>query len=273
MLRRLYQLSASLALTALLASCDSSNVEQQAAVTNTNIRELRVVTSGGFTAAYNILAPQFERETGITLKTEYGASAGGAPNSIPERLGRGERFDLIILSRSSLDNLTIEGFVVPDTRRDLVLSTIGMAVKEGAKQPDISTPAAFVQALRSAKSFGYSASASGTYLSTVLLPRLGLWTELEPKSTRVVGDRVAAVIARGEVEIGFQQISEILPIEGASFVGPIPQEYQKVTTFSTGITTNSTSPLDALVLIDYLSSEGVANTIAATGLEPVVSLN
>ena len=93
--------------------------------------EVRVVTSGGFTAAYNILAPQFEDRTGIRLVTEYGASSGGAPDSIPERLARGEHFDLIILSQSSLDSLSERGDVRAESRRDLVRSSIGMAVREG----------------------------------------------------------------------------------------------------------------------------------------------
>ena len=232
--------------------------------------ELRVVTSGGFTAAYNILGPQFEAQTGIRLITEYGASSGGAPDSIPERLGRGEQFDVVILSQSSLNNLAGAGYVRPDTRRDLVRSSIGMAVREGAAVPDISTPDRFVDVLRSAASIGYSASASGTYLSTVLFPRLGLWEELESKSQRVVSERVASVVARGDVEIGFQQISEILPIEGITYVGPIPDEHQKVTTFSTGVTSNAVNEAGAAQLIEFLSSAEVAATIASTGLEPVV---
>ena len=115
-------------------------------------QEIRVVTSGGFTAAYNILAPQFEERTGIRLVTEYGASSGGAPDSIPERLARGERFDLVILSRPSLDRLTARGDVRADSRRDLVRSAIGMAVREGAALPDISTPEAFLETLRNAAS-------------------------------------------------------------------------------------------------------------------------
>jgi tripartite-type tricarboxylate transporter receptor subunit TctC/ABC-type molybdate transport system substrate-binding protein len=258
-------------LTGLLAACQPASREPDQIAGEAGQREIRVVTSGGFTAAYNILGPQFERQTGIALVTEYGASAGGAPDSIPERLARGERFDLIVLSRSSLDNLTGEGFVVPDSRRDLVLSTIGMAVREGAAKPDISTPEAFVRVLRDVESFGYSASASGTYLSTDLLPRLGLWEELSPKGERIVSERVAAVVAQGDVEIGFQQVSEILPIEGADFAGPIPDEYQKVTRFSAGITTTAANPDDARRLLNFLSSAEVADTIAATGLEPVAS--
>jgi molybdate transport system substrate-binding protein len=234
------------------------------------IREIRVITSGGFTAAYNILAPEFERATGIKLITSYGASSGGAPDSIPSRLSRGEAADIIILSRSSLDRLTTSGEVVPESRVDLVRSSIGLAVRAGAPAPDISSTESFVAALLAAESIGYSASASGTYLSTELFPRLGIWQEIEAKSERIVSERVASVVARGDVQIGFQQISEILPIEGIDFVGPIPSAVQKVTTFSAGITTRAENLRDAKALIDYLTSVEVANTITDTGLEPVV---
>jgi putative tricarboxylic transport membrane protein len=235
------------------------------------IREIRVITSGGFTAAYNILAPEFERTTGIRLVTAYGASSGGAPDSIPSRLSRGESADMIILSRPSLDRLTAAGEVVAESRVDLVRSSIGMAVRSGAAKPDIGTTDAFVATLLAAESIGYSASSSGTYLSTVLFPRLGIWEQIEPKSKRILSERVATVVARGEVEIGFQQISEILPIEGIDYVGPIPEEVQKETTFSTGIMTRAENPADAQTLINFLSSTAVSDTIASTGLEPVAS--
>lgn len=254
---------------ALLTACVAS--PQLPLNDGTAQSELRVVTSGGFTAAYNVLAPAFERETGVRLVTEYGASSGGAPDSIPVRLARGERFDVIILSQSSLNALTREGYVRADSRRDLVRSSIGMAIRDGAAAPDISTPERFRQVLLDATSIGYSASASGTYLSTDLFPRLGLWERISAKATRVVSERVATVVARGDVEIGFQQISEILPIEGAQFVGPIPDNYQKVTTFSAGITARADNPSDAERLIRFVSSAAVADTVAATGLEPVVN--
>ena len=254
---------------ALLAACTSSSELSMGSDSSVQ-RELRVVTSGGFTAAYNVLAPAFERETGVRLVTEYGASSGGAPDSIPVRLARGEKFDVIILSQSSLNALTDEGYVQADSRRDLVRSSIGMAVRDGAVAPDISSPERFRQVLLDATSIGYSASASGTYLSTDLFPRLGLWDRISAKATRVVSERVATVVARGDVQIGFQQISEILPIAGAQYVGPIPDEYQKVTTFSAGVTATAENPSDAERLIRFVSSADVADTIAATGLEPVV---
>jgi len=260
---------ASLAL--FMASCQPSTDHTAGDESATaDIREIRVITSGGFTAAYNILAPEFEQATGIKLITSYGASSGGAPDSIPSRLSRGEAADVIILSRSSLDRLTDSGEVVPESRVDLVRSSIGLAVRAGAPTPDISSTESFVAALLAAESIGYSASISGTYLSTELFPRLGIWEEIEPKSKRIVSERVATVVARGEVEIGFQQISEILPIEGIDLVGPIPSAVQKVSTFSAGITTRAENPEDAEALIDYLSSIEVAGTIADTGLEPVI---
>ncbi|MDH3531956.1 MAG: substrate-binding domain-containing protein, partial [Gammaproteobacteria bacterium] len=208
-----------LCLLALVVGCSSLTGRQITTSDANTHRKLSVVTSGGFAAAYNSLAPRFAAATGIELHTEYGSSSGGAPDSIPARLERGESFDLIILSQSSLNRLTEIGEVRPDTRRDLARSSIGMVVGEGAHVPDISTPDLFLDVVMDAESIGYSASASGTYLSTVLFPRLGLWDQLQRKSTRILSERVAAVVARGEVQIGFQQISEILPVEGATFVG------------------------------------------------------
>ena len=153
----------------------------------------------------------------------------------------------------------------------MATSSIGLAVREGAPLPDISTPEAFVETLLAAESIGYSASVSGTYVSTELFPRLGVAEELAPRSRRIVSERVAAVVARGEVEIGFQQVSEILSIEGAAYAGPIPAEYQRVTTFSAGIAADAANPAGAQRLIDFLASEGAATTIAETGLEPATS--
>ena len=260
-------------LVTMISASQAFPQDDQPGIGAADLHELSVVTSGGFTAAYNILAPQFEKETGIKLITTYGASSGGAPDSIPVRLERGEQFDIIILSKSSLTKLTALGLIRPDSLKDLVRSSIGMAVREGVDIPDISSPELFVETLLDARSIGYSASASGTYLSTVLFPGLGLWEQLEPKSERILSERVAAVVARGDVEIGFQQISEILPYEGVVYVGPIPSKYQKVTTFSTGITTRANNAADAQKLIDYFSSAEVAATIAKTGLEPVIAEN
>lgn len=232
---------------------------------------IQVMSSGGFTAAYKVLGPQFEAETGYTLQTAYGASSGGAPDSIPERLKRGEHTDVVILSINGLGNITAAGYVDPASHVDLARSRIGMAVKEGAEIPKIDTVETFTQTLLQADSIGYSASASGTYLSTTLFPRMGIWEDIEGKSERILSERVATVVARGDVEIGFQQISEILPIEGVTYVGPIPDELQKVTTFSTGVAVGTDNSDGAQALIDYLSAADKIEQIKMTGLSPVAA--
>ena len=270
-MRKFSDIGLLMSLTLFVSACQPSVDHVDGDESDTaNIRTVRVITSGGFTAAYNILAPEFEQATGILLVTSYGASSGGAPDSIPSRLARGEAADVIILSRSSLDRLTDSGEVVAESRVDLVRSSIGMAVRSGAPAPDISTVKFFIEAMLAAESIGYSASASGTYLSTELFPRLGIWDEIQAKSKRILSERVANVVARGEVQIRFQQISEILPIEGIDFVGPIPSAVQKVTTFSAGILIRAENSADGQALIDYLSSVEVAGIISDTGLEPAV---
>ena len=271
MLRRRFVI-ALLSLATSLAACAPSG-DTPAAAEAQATREVAVVTSGGLAAAYDVLAPRFQEQSGIRLVTSYGASTGGASDSIPARLERGERFDVLIMSQAGLDALSERGLVRPDTRVDLASSSIGMAVREGTPVPDVSTPEAFVETLLAAESIGYSASVSGTYVSEELFPRLGLAEQLAPKSRRVVSERVAAVVARGELEIGFQQVSEILSIDGAAYVGPIPDEYQRVTTFSAGITTDAENPDGARALIEFLASPAAAPTIVETGLEPVVSVD
>jgi molybdate transport system substrate-binding protein len=231
--------------------------------------DVHVMTSGGFTAAYNELTPQYESATRDKVLTAYGASMGNAPDSIPSRLERGEPADIVILAAPALEELIKQGKVVPGSRVDLVRSTIGMAVRAGAPKPDISTVDALKRTLLDAKSIAYSASASGTYLSTELFQRLGIADQVLPKSKRIVSERVGSVVARGDAEIGFQQVSELLPIEGIDYVGPLPAEVQKVTVFSAGIVVGAKEPEAAKALIRYFTSADAAPVISKTGLEPM----
>ena len=231
--------------------------------------EIKVMTSGGFAAAHADLVPSYEKLTGDKIVTILGSSMGGAPDSIPSRLARGEPVDIVILAAPALDELIKQGKVQPGTRVDLVRSTIGMSVKAGAPKPDISTVEALKQTLRNAKSIAYSASASGTYLANELFPRLGIWDEIKGKSKRIESARVGTIVANGEAEIGFQQVSELLPNKGVDYVGPLPAEVQKVTVFSAGIGAKSQSPEAARELIRYFRSASAAPIIAQTGLEPI----
>src|SRR5688500_7120684 len=177
---------------------------------------------------------------------------GGAPDSIPSRLERGEPADVLIMAATSVDDLIRQGRVVAGSRVDLVRSSIGMVVRAGARKPDISTVDALRRTLLEAQSIAYSASASGVYLSTELFPRLGVAEQVAAKSKRIESERVAAVVARGEAEIGFQQISELLPVPSVDFVGPLPPGAQRVTIFSAGLATRSTQRDAAKALIEFL---------------------
>lgn len=234
-------------------------------------RQLTVMTSGTFAPALARLAPRFEHETGATLTIVRGASLGSSPTSIPSRLAANETADVIILSRGALDQLIDQGLVRQETTIDLVRSRIAMAVRAGSARPDISTVDAFVDAVRQASSFAYSSSVSGSYLSTRVFPELGIWDEVESKGIRVSGEPVAEVVARGDAELGFQQVSEILAVTGVELVGPLPEEIQLVSTFSAAVTERSIDPAAAEALIAFLSSKSAADTIAAMGLEPVAS--
>jgi molybdate transport system substrate-binding protein len=233
--------------------------------------QVEVITSGGFTAAFGILAPMFEQAAGIEVLAAYGSSMGGGPESIPVRLANGETYDILIMNRPPLDELAEAGSIRPETRIDLGRSLVGMAVRSGAPKPDISTREALIDTLLAAESIGYSASVSGTYLSSVVFPELGVWEAIEPKTKRIFTERVASVVARGEVEIGFQQISAILPVEGADFAGTIPDELQEVAFFSAGIMQDAENPRDAQRLLEFLASAAVAGVIESTGLGPVVA--
>lgn len=233
--------------------------------------DLTVATSGAFTAAMRQLAPTFEQRTHHHVTLVFGASMGDTSDSIPNRLKRHEPIDVVILADSALDALVKSGQVVAGSRVDLVRSRIAMAVRKGASKPDISSIDALVRTLRAAKSIAYSSSASGVYLSTVLFPRLGVADEVRGKSRRIGTEPVAAVVARGEAEIGFQQVSELLPVPGIDIVGPLPDGAQKITVFSAGIVSGSHAGAGANALIAFLSSAASADAVRKTGLDPVTS--
>jgi molybdate transport system substrate-binding protein len=233
--------------------------------------EIKVVTSGAFTAAYLELVPEYQHATHNKLLTEFGPSMGTTHNAIPVRLNRGEAIDVVIMAAPALDDLIKQGKVRANSRVELVQSKMGMAVKAGAPKPDISTVDALKRTLLAAKSIAYSDSASGVYLSTELFPKLGIADQIKNKSKKIEADPVGGVVATGEFEIGFQQISELRPVKGIDIVGELPPGAQRVTVFAAGIPTTSTHPDAAKALIQWLASPANYATIRKTGLEPAKS--
>src|SRR6202011_3940734 len=231
--------------------------------------EVRVMISGGLTAAYKVLVPEFERLTGNKVLTAYGPSMGTTVNAIPVRLERGEPADVLIMVGYALGDLVKQGKVVADSRVDLVKSPIGIAVKSGAPKPDISSADAVKRALLATKTVAYSDSASGVYVSTEMFEKLGIADQMKDKARKIPATPVGEIVAQGEAEIGLQQISELKPGAGIDIVGPLPDSLQKITPSSAAIATVSKEPEAGKALISFLASPEARDTLVKSGLDPI----
>ena len=180
------------------------------------------------------------------MVTTRGPSMGDSPESIPTRLARGEIADVVLLDGGAAEELGKRGMVRADSKVELARSQVGMVVRAGAAKPDIGSVEAFRSTLLAAKSIAYSDSGSGTYLSTTLFAKLGVADQVLGKSRKVrgppSGEPVAAVVARGEAEIGFQQVSELIHVAGVTFVGALPPELQPGFSFAGALTNSARQP-------------------------------
>jgi len=235
--------------------------------------DIKVMISAGFFKVYSELGPAFEKSTGHKLITTRGPSVGDSPEAIPTRLARGEDADVVIMDGVGVDLLEKRELARPGSRIPLAESFIGMVVRAGLPKPDISTMEGLRNTLLAAKSIAYSDSSSGTYLSTIGFKKLGVADEIAGKTRKVrgppSGEPVAAVVARGEAEIGFQQVPELIDVPGVDFVGTVPSDVQPPTLFVGALPKNSQQPDVAIVLMRFLSSGEAAEVIAKAGLKPL----
>lgn len=235
--------------------------------------DIHVMISAAYYQVYAELGPAFEKASGHHLVTTRGPSIGDSPEAIPNRLSRGESADVVILDRSSADELAKRGLVRGDSKVELARSLVGMVVKEGAAKPDISSVDAFRKTLLDAKSIAYSDSGSGTYIANVMYAKLGIADQVAGKSRKVrgppSGEPVAAVVARGEAEIGFQQVSELIHTSGVTVVGAIPAELQPGFSFAAALTAAAKERDAAQALIGFLSSPDAAPVVTRMGLAPI----
>jgi molybdate transport system substrate-binding protein len=235
--------------------------------------DLKVMISAGFFSVYKELGPAFEKSTGHRLVTTRGPSVGDSPEAIPARLARGEDADVVIMDGVGVDLLEQRGLARAGSRVPLAQSFIGMVVRAGQPKPDISTMDTLRQTLLAARSIACSDSSSGTYLSTIGFKKLGIADEVAGKTRRVrgppSGEPVAAVVARGEAEIGFQQVPELIDVPGVDFVGTVPPEIQPPTLFVGALPKNSQQPDAATALLRFLSSADAAAVITNAGLKPL----
>jgi molybdate transport system substrate-binding protein len=235
-----------------------------AAIPTAAFAQLNVVISGGFSAAYRKLLPEFERSSGITVTTTTGGSQGNGPNTIGAQLRRGVPVDVVIMNRAGLNDLIAEGRIVAGTDRDLAQTFLGLAVRAGAAKPDIHSVEAFKQTLLAARSVALDNSTTGIYVTTKLYPQLGIAEEMARKTTT----SGAAAVARGDADLSVQPISEQLPVQGLAIVGKIPDEVQYAAVFSVALVSGSKEPDAARRLIAFLTGESAKAAIRSSGMEP-----
>jgi len=214
---------------------------------------MRVLCTNGLKTVMLDLSPDFERTIGTKVVITWGSA-----NGLLKELETGAGGDLAILTAEA----------IAGSRIDLARSGIGVAVRKGAHKPDIGTPDALKRALLAAKSVAHSRTGmSGIYFPTVLA-RLGIADEMKPKIvTPDPGTPVGEVVARGDAEVGVQQISELLPVAGIEIVGPLPDALQKITTFSAGVLVAAKEPDAARALVKFVASAS-RPLLKDKGLEP-----
>jgi molybdate transport system substrate-binding protein len=225
--------------------------------------EIKVLSTQATEQSYRELVPQFEKATGHKVTTLFVGTLDA-----DKRLAAGEQYDLLIMAQASIDQHMKAGKVVANSRVDLARSGVAVGVKAGAPKPDISSVDALKRTILNAKSIGYSTGPSGNYVLS-LFERLGVAGQVKPKLKQTAtGVFVGSIIASGEVEIGFQQVSELSQFEGVDYVGPRPAEVQNYTTFSSGILAGANEPDAARALVRFITSPAAGAVFRRRGMEP-----
>jgi len=224
--------------------------------------EVRVMASAAFKEAYLELVPIFERASGHKVTTTWASSV-----DIINRVKAGEATDLIVMAGDAIDQLIAAGKLTKGSRTDIATSWVAVAVKKGAPKPDISSGEALKRAVLAAKSIAYSTGPSGVYLIG-LFQRMGIADQLASKVQQIKGEPVGALVARGEAEIGFQQMSELLPVPGIDIIGGLSKDVEQITRFSTGRHVNTPVSEAADALTHFFKAPAAHPIIRAKGMEP-----
>jgi molybdate transport system substrate-binding protein len=226
--------------------------------------EIKVLTAGAMKSVVLALQPGFESATGHKLVVDNDTAGG-----LLKRIEAGEAFDMAIITPAAIDTLIRNGKIVDGSRVAVAKVGVGVAVKEGAPKPDLSSVEAFKRALLAANSVAYidpaSGGSSGIYVAG-LLKKLGIADEIKPKERLQAGGYVAEKVAKGEAEIAIHQISEILPVKGAMLAGPLPDEIQNYTVYAAGLSATARDATPAKAWIDYLKGPATSAVIEARGM-------
>ena len=223
--------------------------------------EINVMSTVAFKDAYLEMLPAFERTSGHKVVTQWVPTV-----EVLRRIEAGETVDLVLMAANGLEDLAKAGKIESASQTPFVKSGVGMAVRAGAPRPDVSSVETFKRTLLAAKSVAYSTGPSGSYL-VGLFERLGIAADIKAKTKLIQGEPVGEFVARGEAEIGFQQIPEILPVKGIQYLGPLPAEIQYTTVFSAGLHTAARQADAARAWIKFLKTPEAAVFYKKYGME------
>jgi molybdate transport system substrate-binding protein len=222
---------------------------------------IKVPSGGAMRPLMAELVPRFERAHGVRIEIEFRLAS-----ALKQAIAAGAIFDIAVLPRPDLDALVERGAIAAGSATDIARSTVGLAIRPGAPKPDIGSVAALRRTLLRARSIAYSDGPSGAYVAA-LLAKLGIADEMAPK-TKLTSEPVAELIARGEAELGMQQIVAILPVKGAELVGPLPAELQNVIIYAAGVSSRAANPAISAGFLAFMRADEAGWFMRATGLEP-----
>ena len=233
------------------------------ATTTAHAAEVKVIASAAVKEIVLDLIPAFEKSSGHKVTTIWAGT-----EAITKRISGGEVVDIVLIAAPNIDKLISEGRLVAGSRADVAISGIGVAVRAGLPKPDISSGEAVKKAVLAAKSVAYSSGPSGSYLAD-LFKQMGITDQIKDKVKQTPsGVQVGEVVARGEADLGFQQVSELLHAKGIDYLGPLPADIQHITLFSAGLHTAATALDAAKALIKFLTAPEAGPIIRKSGMEP-----
>jgi molybdate transport system substrate-binding protein len=232
-------------------------------VSTAHAAEIKVMAANAIKEAFLDLVPAFEKSSGHKVTMIWSGTESAA-----KRISGGEVVDLVIIAAPNIDKLILEGKLVAGSRADFAKSGVGIAVRAGLPKPDISSSDAVKKAVLAAKSVAYSSGPSGFYIAD-LFKKMGIADQIKDKVKQAApGVQVGELVARGEADLGFQQVSELLHVKGIAYLGPLPADIQNITVYSAGLHTAAPASDAAKVLVQFLTAPEAGPTIRKTGMEP-----
>jgi len=225
--------------------------------------EVKVMAANAVKGPFLELVAAFEKSSGHRVTAIWGGTEG-----VTKRISGGEVVDIVIIAAPNIDKLISEGKLVAGSRADFAKSGVGIAVRTGLPRPDISSAEAVKRAVLAARSVAYSSGPSGFYIAD-LFKRMGIADQIKDKVKQPAsGVQVGELVARGEADLGFQQVSELLHVKGIDFLGPLPADIQNITVYSAGLHTAAPAPEAAKALVKFITALEAGLAIRKAGLEP-----